>query len=86
MKTHFINKGLADLLLILLFFISCSKSNTDSPELQALSEETTNTPLITSILQNYCKSDTTCLWAGQNINAGSVVISNDASNLYITVN
>ena len=86
MKTQFLNKRLADLLLVLLFFISCSKSNTDSPEIQALSEEANDTPLITSILQNYCKSDTTCLWAGQTINAGSVVISNDATNLYITVN
>lgn len=33
----------------------------------------------------FCGSDTVTLWAGKTINAGNVVIANDATNLYVTV-
>lgn len=32
-----------------------------------------------------CGEQEECLWAGQNIDAGTVTISNDANNLYVTV-
>lgn len=34
---------------------------------------------------NYCGSDTFTLWAGQTIDAGDLIVSNDETNLYVTV-
>lgn len=34
---------------------------------------------------NYCGSDTLTLWAGQTIDAGDIIVSNDETNLYVTV-
>lgn len=65
---------------------SCTKTNTTTQpdELQTKTEG--ENVLATTITPQYCKSDTVCLWAGQTIDAGNVIISNDANNLYITVN
>lgn len=62
--------------MTLYFLPSCTKDPA------TITEEN----LMTTHSVTLCKTETTCLWAGQTINAGSVVISNDATNLYITVN
>ncbi|MGN6438256.1 MAG: hypothetical protein ACTHMM_17070 [Agriterribacter sp.] len=76
-------------LSILLSFLwsSCTKSIIE----EGTAMQDLTSPRIAAIITPgpevpACKSQDYCLWADQTINAGSVTVSNDAQNLYITVN
>ena len=69
------------MIILVPTLFSCSKTATNVEKATAMEDEVSS--LATT--SQYCKSETVCLWAGQTINAGSVVISNDATNLYIKV-
>ena len=61
---------------------SCSE---DPQAPQASNAVLSSATLLKSTTVTYCGSDTVPFTAGQTINAGNVVIANDATNLYVTV-
>ena len=61
---------------------SCSE-DTQTP--QESSAVLSSTSLLKSSIVTFCGSDTVPLIAGRTIDAGNVVIANDATNLYVTV-
>lgn len=91
MKTNF---GFNKLVLVLILFAgslsftSCNETLVGDESL--LTEESTTTfsdevNFSEETPSPYCGSQTFTLWAGQTINAGTVTVSNDATNLYVTV-
>jgi hypothetical protein len=65
----------ATVLLAGLFLVSCSKENSNSPASKSSSS---------SSLKDMCAESEFILWAGQNINAGNLIVWNDETNLYVT--
>jgi len=76
---------IAGMVLTAITWTSCTKGLTEE-ELASQNLLTNDNSVVTNTLpSNYCKTQSSCLWAGQTINAGTVTVSNDATNLYITV-
>lgn len=81
-------KQIISVVFIATLLISCSEDLMDN--------EFTTEPLVSNDLTDgeamlgvngeYCGSETFTLWAGQTIDAGTLTVSNDASNLYVTYN
>jgi len=65
-------------------FVSCSEDfiSRDTPPEPVL----TNPTIVALGVDDYCGSETYTLWAGQTIDAGTLVVSNDETNLYVTYN
>jgi hypothetical protein len=78
-----INQILA-IALLSIAFVSCSKEflNEDA----TTNSIQTATTLKSTGLSALCGSDTLTLWAGQTIDAGTLIVSNDETNLYVTYN
>lgn len=74
-------------LIFTLSFYSCEDSQLDptDPESIDFVELKTMNKIDTPEKIRFCGEDEVCLWAGQNIDAGTVTIRNDDENLYITV-
>jgi len=69
---------------IAITIVSCSKEfpNTDiatDPSQMAIIQKSAG-------FSGFCGSDTLTLWAGQTIDAGTLIVSNDETNLYVTYN
>ena len=90
MKRLKLTKGAILPAVALSFFLlwtSCTKSIIEEDtSLQNLVSPDVSTTLITNPEIPACKSQEYCLWANQNNNIGSATVSNDAENLYITIN
>ncbi len=74
-------------LLITLSFYSCEQSQLDptDPESADFVETKPLNKIDMPEKIRYCGEEEVCLWAGQDIDAGKVIIGNDDENLYITV-
>jgi hypothetical protein len=76
-------KKIRPLLLLLMAFVGlvmvrCNKSNDIKPDSKANVNRSAR-------MDGTCGTETTCpLWAGQTINAGTLAIENDNTNLYVT--
>jgi hypothetical protein len=75
----------------LLFISSCQKSaepdnGTDRANSFASMEGVVGTASNSASAITFCKTRDFCLWAGQTINTGKVVIANDDNNLYVIIN
>jgi len=80
---------IAAILFFSLTFVSCEKEILESDNFNSTSNignTTNNVARLQTLSVNYYGSDTLVLWAGQTINAGTLIVSNDANNLYVTYN
>lgn len=76
-------KNLRLLLLSAIFGVALVSCNEDlSLSDLTVQDETDNYG--TSVEKMYCGTQSYTLWAGQTINAGTLVVSNDADSLYVT--
>lgn len=75
-------------LIFTLSFYSCEQSQLDptDPESTDFVETKPMNKIRSREKIHYCGEEEVCLWAGQHINAGNVIIGNDDENLYITIN
>jgi len=64
-----------------VMLVSCSK---DVVEVPAAGEADQTASKKALGYGEYCGSDTLTLWAGQTIDAGTLIVSNDETNLYVT--
>ena len=78
-----INQILA-IVLVSFAVVSCSEDLLNPPSTDPSLTATTSSETLESV-SPYCGTQTFTLWAGQTINAGTVTVSNDALNLYVTV-
>ncbi|ULQ51663.1 hypothetical protein [Flavihumibacter fluvii] len=69
-----------------LFLSSCQKeaAKADTQKITLLNEEVRGTPSSGGDI-TFCRTTDYCFFAGQTINAGKVVLGNDANNLYVVV-
>jgi len=81
------------ILFLLISLISCDEQGSvddlNSDQLNSKASTTISKQFIAlpnDIAINYCGSSTYTFWAGQNINAGTVVVGNDDQYLYVTAN
>ena len=79
------------ILFLLISLISCDEQGSvddlNSDQLNSKASTTISKQFIAlpnDIAINYCGSSTYTFWAGQNIDAGTVVVGNDAQYLYVT--
>jgi len=75
------------ILALSLSFYSCEQSQIDptDPDATEFTETKPLNKITNSEKISYCYQEEVCLWAGQHIDAGHVLIGNDDENLYITV-
>lgn len=74
-------------IFLILGLASCSEELNITEDLSLLSvEESTSALLVAETVSPYCGTLDYPIWAGQHTNAGTMIISNDETNLYVTVN
>jgi hypothetical protein len=81
MKNFKLFYALVAMLLLGFVFTQCNRTNDIKPKTKA------NANRSARIAETACGTETTCtLWAGQTINAGTITVENDNTNLYVTYN
>ncbi|MEN8123601.1 MAG: hypothetical protein ABFR32_00615 [Bacteroidota bacterium] len=76
------------ILIVSLSFYSCEQNQLDpsDPNATDFVEGKTLNKISNSEDIRYCYQEEVCLWAGQHIDAGNIIVGNDDTNLYVTVN
>lgn len=85
MKTNLIFRAFASSFIIgsMLMFSSCEKDDLTEKVSPKSTNDNSTENVTTQDINTVCGSTTYTLWAGQTIDAGTLTVSNDATNLYV---